>query len=923
MAFVPARSSRAEIIGREREVEQLAAHRRAASEGHGSIVLVGGEAGIGKSQLLRHFEATMASGRAMSASSRCVEFVQTPLAPLRELLQQLEQRASAARDPVTRALVDRLAFERNVEAGTGWLPEGSLFDSIANAFARYALRGTVVLSIEDVHWADRSTLAFLAYFADRLEKQRILIVATYRGDEVGLQYPHLSEFSALLAKRAVSTMSLAPLAEPAIRRIVEQFAGRTQSIASSTIGEIARRSQGNPFFAEELTKSALDAGQGNRRAELPLSIRAAVLARAAQLTEQDRNVLSLAAMLGERFAVSELATLVGGDRDLVLRALERARAMRLLSDDETAPGEVAFRHALTQEVLYGELLAERVRPLHEAIATELERRPDRNARSVELAHHWRRSGNLQKAAIYDELAGDNSFAIGAFGDATLYYERGLAVREDDPQLLHKLGVALGSINRLDAGIEFLRRAGDLYWRAGNYEGFATNVSALEVQLYNSGDVAAATAACHAAIDMLDAKVSREKLDLFRTSLAHHSIAALDDASAAAFLDEIREPIDDPRVAMHASWNRFRISAMRGEIAEWRIFAARALEAAQSVHDDGRSWTRFLHCQIGLDAVGLGEIESAREHFSAATSTKREGQAPEHGLLLAARAFAHCLRGDFAGAAQLLDKVTSAEQNYPAVVHAKSANLVLGICSGDDARLKHGDIESVLRYGIEHGMKVIIGLLGGPYAWALGLRGELDEAADLIARVGAALPTPHRFMFAYLAAAQFGRPDDVVAMHRKLQDAAARPQDRVNKAVLDLFGAFAAQRGIIDVDARSSALRGAAGFEAIGWPWLAARSYELGGELRRALETYRSLGSVRDSRRLEVERSDASSSVLSSREREVSELVAHGHSNDEIAQLLHISPRTAEKHVSSALRKLNLRSRLQLGRVLARSQDHED
>jgi len=157
------------------------------------------------------------------------------------------------------------------------------------------------------------------------------------------------------------------------------------------------------------------------------------------------------------------------------------------------------------------------------------------------------------------------------------------------------------------------------------------------------------------------------------------------------------------------------------------------------------------------------------------------------------------------------------------------------------------------------------------------------------------------------------------MRQQLATAAARPQDRVNKAALGLFDAFAARRGITDADVSACALAGASGFDAIGWPWLAARAYELGGKSRRALETYRSLGSLRDVRRIEAGRSAANVSVLSSRELEVAELASSGHSNEEIAQILHISSRTAEKHVASALRKLNLRSRVQLGTLLARSQ----
>ena len=118
----------------------------------------------------------------------------------------------------------------------------------------------------------------------------------------------------------------------------------------------------------------------------------------------------------------------------------------------------------------------------------------------------------------------------------------------------------------------------------------------------------------------------------------------------------------------------------------------------------------------------------------------------------------------------------------------------------------------------------------------------------------------------------------------------------------------------DLPADAGALDAAAGFEQIGWPWLAALGYELGGESKRSLDIYRTLGALRDLRRMEIHRTQ-DTAVLSPREREVAELVAKGNSNDEVAQLLHISPRTVEKHVSSALEKLNLRSRVQLGRLL--------
>ena len=131
-----------------------AGYRRKAAAGRRGIVLISGEAGVRKSSLLRQFELNVDGGRAIFASARCVEFIQTPLGPLRELLKQVDRNSSLARDAGTRALLERLSFERGAE-GTPAQPASWLLESIDAAFARHVQRGILVLLIEDVHWADR------------------------------------------------------------------------------------------------------------------------------------------------------------------------------------------------------------------------------------------------------------------------------------------------------------------------------------------------------------------------------------------------------------------------------------------------------------------------------------------------------------------------------------------------------------------------------------------------------------------------------------------------------------------------------------------------------------------------------------------------------------------------------------------------
>ncbi len=809
----------ANLVGRDREAGVLSDCRRDAADSHGRIVLVAGEAGIGKSQLLRHLEATVAGTRSACALARCVEFVQTPLSPLSDLLSQLKVRGSVSEEAATAEVVSRLTPDRTEVPQGGPLPVGSLFDAIDRVLAQHALRRTIVLLVEDIHWADRSTLDFLSFLADRIARRRMLVVATYRSEEFEAAHVQLANIAALLRKGTVEVLELRPLDEHSSRALVQTLLPRSDALGSPAIADIVRRSQGNPFFLEELVKGALASDPAAVAARLPLSIRGAVLARAALLPREDREILSLGAVLGERFSVERLVALQGAARDPVLKALERARALQLVYDVPDEIGTIAFRHGLTQEVLYDELLAERIRPLHERIALELERRPEAAALCIELAHHWRRAGDLARSAAYSQMAGDRAFALGAMADAILYYERALADGAGEAAtatLSHKLGLAFGLTDRLDAGIERLRRAGECYWRLGDLEGFAQNASALGAQLYNSGDPVAATSLHREAIEALAPRLPTEKLDVLRARIAFNCIAALDLDSALGFLNEIREPVVNPLTASHVYQTKFKVAAMRGDAAQWRRDSERALEAARRI-DDGGSRLRHTQCQVALDAVGLGEINLATQSFRAAMQAGSKNAAPERSLAAAASSFEHTLRGDFRAAGRLLEESARAEQRFALLLHVRGAQLALAICTGDVARLRRDDTEPLLHHAATHGMNLALGLLGGPYAWALGIRGEFDAAAAWIARIAAVSPGPHRFLFAYLAAAQFGNPDDVAAMREQLAEAAARPNDRVNAAALGLFDAFAGSRGIVPCEVEKCAHDAAERFEG---NWLA-------------------------------------------------------------------------------------------------------
>ncbi len=913
----PAAGERGNFIGRNSDLERLVDARRDAGRGRGRIVLIGGEAGIGKSRLLHAFGG-IADARALRVSVRCIEFVQQPLAPLQRILAGLvgSGRARGPQDEADRRLIERLRFEQRAES-PGYAP-GELFDAVDAVFARFSERRTLVLFIDDLHWADRSTLGFLDHTAERIARRRVLVVAAYRTEEVDAAGGRLASFAGLLSHGNVSTVALAPLNDEDARVLIGSVDPSTPPLRPAVVEDIVRRGQGNPFFLEELVKSTRER-RTDDAVSLPPSVRAAVLARAGRMTEPERGILSFAAVLGERFSVERLAAVANEPRETVVAAMERARALSLVVEGPAAR-ELSFRHALTQEVLYGELLKERVRPIHEAIGRELEARSQRDGVLVELAHHWWCAGDAERSARYCEAAGDRAVALGATADAVVYYERALRrTRGDDAvhaRLEHKAGNALRALGHpVLAGAHF-DRARRLYLTAGDFAGFVANALVQGANTYNTGDVNAAIDRFRDALERATGRVPESLLDRLRARIAFSSLAALDFGAAAAWVAAVREPAGDAVAAALLGQTRSRCFASAGNIKAWRATLEPLLQAAERVGDGGDT-LRWAHVQIALDAIGLGDRRTARRNLEDAAATFGGRPRSSDAVVLAVSSLERTLAGEYESARWALERTRVLPgEEYTTGIHVRLAALALGICAGDDALLAWDDAEPFLGRGRLGGMNLAAGLLAGPVAYARGLFGLVDDARRALRGLESILTRPHRFPFAFLAAARYGDTAQVSRLRSTLGAAVAEGESPVDRALLDIFDACAAEAGSLVADARSCGLRAADAFGDIGWPWFAALALEVAGESERALSAYRRMGGLRDVRRLEAPAERDPLAALSSRECEVARCVARAETNDEIARSLGISRRTVEKHVSTVLGKLGLRSRNQLGLLLA-------
>jgi ATP/maltotriose-dependent transcriptional regulator MalT len=401
------------LAGRATELGELVAAMDGAIDGTPSVVLIGGEAGVGKSRLVSELAARADDAtRVMWGQCAALDDAVIPLLPVAEALTEAgdgDARDVLATGPATAQLVGA--------------PAARMHAAVLDRLAGASTAAPVLLVLEDIHWVDRSTLDLLAFLARRLRTEQILIVATYRNDEVDRR-DGLRRFLADIATApSARRIELAGLERA---ELSEQIAGILGSAPSSDlVDDVLARSGGNPFFAEELV-AVHESGSPD---ELSRTLRDVLLARIAALDATAQAVVRVAAAGGREVHHQLLATAAGLAEPALSDALRAAVRHHVLLAHERG---FAFRHALLQEVAYGELLPGERAQLHASLAAALEANPDLaggNAATVaaEIAHHWLRAGDEPRALAAAVRAGSEAERVGALAEAAGHDGRALAL----------------------------------------------------------------------------------------------------------------------------------------------------------------------------------------------------------------------------------------------------------------------------------------------------------------------------------------------------------------------------------------------------------------------------------------------------------------------------------------------------------------
>jgi DNA-binding CsgD family transcriptional regulator len=931
------------LLERDAQLAELGAALARAREGHGGVVLVTGEAGAGKTRLVRTV-LKQAGLPALAAES--TQEAGEPFAPIASLIRaRLRDEPGSLAEvgplaPYLTPIVPEHAAEPPAPSST------ALVDALSAWFASLGRDGPAVVFLDDLQWADSATVDLLPRLAADLESSAVLVIAAYRQDEVMRGHPVrrlrvLLRRAGRLAEVAVEPLGASGTAQLAARIL-------DAPVSPSLAAVLYDRTQGVPFFVEELV-AALSVGdmlgvgpeglvlQPGREVPVPDTVRDAVLLRAEQLADPVRSALEAAAVAGQRFELDVIEEL-GVEPDF-----GEAIALGLVAEAE--PGTVAFRHALVREAVYADVPWPRRRDVHGRMAAALERR---GAPPRLVAEHWLAAAEHDRARVALVAAADASCAVHAYRDASgaLRQAVGLWASGDDE----------GRLDLTERLARCAERSGELREAAGLWESVAREADPLRraranrelsvlFRLLGRRDRAAVVRA-EAAEAFAEAGALAEAAEV-RLGGAWDREAEGEDVALAILAAAEQEAHLAGRIDLvaRARGSRGQFVARSGRFDEGAAIAAEALELARSSGVPGAVFDAYWFvAAIGMTRADYSGAVTAIEE--AAAVCRATGLKAGEELCIACLAKLLSKQGEWDRALELAREVLSLGEQSPQIRWA--ALWTAGFVSVARGRTAEGRplLIELTAFGRRSRFPpaYVEGLQG--LALADELDGDLEGAADRnreLIEAARTLPTDlHHFAptlrtaVAFFAtqgdveqvnacadalsdiAARFGSVDLLAALALALGEAALLAGDTQQAArelgrALELLNELDAPYEEASTKLRAGPAFAAAGERDVAVDCLveAYRCFRrLGAKpfAAKAAAALEELGEQVDRRLGRGAAGELERGGLTRRELEVLRLVAVGRTNVEIASELVLSPRTVEMHVRNTLAKLDCRSR---------------
>lgn len=840
------------LLEREAQLGALDEYADDATHGAGRLVLLAGEAGIGKSALLAAFERRPHDLRVVRGACDGL-FTPRPLGPLYDVAATLGGRLQQA------------------------LESQSSREEIFSLLLRLLGEQPTALLIEDVHWADEATLDLIRYVGRRLAGTSALVVVSYRDDALAATDPLrivLGELGTQPGTRRIDLPALSPAA-------VDRLAQRLDLPGA----EIHRLTGGNPFFVTELLRD------GHPSGSIPPSARDAVLARVARLGDAARRTAEAAALIGSRVEVALLQQVTSA----TAKDLDELVETGLLVSD---PGGLRFRHELTRQAIAQEIPAHRAAPVHAAALAVLVERGGDDAR---LAYHAEGAGDVQGVQWFAPRAAEHSALLGAHREAVAQFDRALRFTDGLSEaevavLWTQRGVECGLVDRWQEASDSLETALDLWRKAGN--------------LLRVGDTLRHLATAHWRLCLPDAgDLAREAPEILRP-LGRTPELAWALSRSAVFSPDRTTMVEMARAAaeMAADLGLPDVQSdalntvacgLSGLDGDWEPPIREALRLAMETRSDAQAGRAFTNYQAFLaDAARWDEHDRLAEQGLTYSE--------EHDIAT----YSYCMRAGIADSLLMRARWQEARSYAQPLIdlHASPVNIVSPLRVVGLARVRCGDpsglahLDEAVLLADQADEREWTMLTRVPRAEARLLLGDHHGAtADLLACLDGPLATLDAqlvgALLLWVRRAGLPVPEAPPHLTRPVRDL-LEGRTAEAAACWDALGMpYDAAWALVDSGDPEAIREAVQRFDALGTTAAARYARRL---LRRL-----GVASVPQGARASTR---ANPDGLTTREQEVLALVARGMTDEQIAAQLVLSVRTVHHHVSAVLAKLCVSSR---------------